>query len=122
MDRGFHHIEPAEAALLEQIIKGWTVFHAPIEGKMIKKRKRRAKLLLGSLTDGIDGSDANEARCQEANVKRRPVAISSSTKLAKALKAMEKRGRIKLFDPPWPLTRWAETNKNQCVMHELRAA
>jgi hypothetical protein len=105
MDRGFHHIEPAEAALLEQIIKGWTVFHAPIEGKMIKKRKRRAKLLLGSLTDGIDGSDANEARCQEANVKRRPVAISSSTKLAKALKAMEKRGRIKLFDPPWPLTR-----------------
>jgi hypothetical protein len=24
---------------------------------MIKKRKRRAKLLLGSLTDGIDGSD-----------------------------------------------------------------
>jgi hypothetical protein len=79
-----------------------------VEGsKRLKGNKKATKINVSSPFSlcSLNGSDANEARCQEANVKRRPVAISSSTKLAKALKAMEKRGRIKLFDPPWPLTR-----------------
>jgi hypothetical protein len=70
----------------------------------------------------LDRSDANEARCQVAISRRRSAAASSSTKLAQAKKAMEKRGRMELSGPPSQLIWWAETNENQCVMHEVRAA
>jgi hypothetical protein len=68
------------------------------------------------------GSDANEARCQGVISRRLSAAARSSTKLAKAKKAMEKRGRMKLSGPPLQLIWWAETNENQSVMYELRAA
>jgi hypothetical protein len=57
-----------------------------------------------------------------ANQEKVSKSIQQQHKTSPSEKAMEKRGRMKLYIPPMRLGKWVETDENQRIMHELRAA